>query len=300
MAFFPDHIILTCTAVIFLFLFLFRRRRPRRKLPPSPSRLPIIGNFHQLGPLPHRAFQTLSKKYGPLMLLHLGSVPTIIVSSAGAAREVLKHQDAVFCSRPYSSVTNKAFYGGRDVALSPYGEYWRRNRSVCVLHLLTAKRVRSFHGIMDEETSNMIGEIRGSSSRAVNFQQMVRSMMMDVICRVTLGKKTSPKLNELMTDLSGILGKFNVEIFMPWLGWINRFNGFNSRLGRVVTGLDEILSGLLRERRDNKEEEASNFIDILLELQSENNAAFEDESIKAIILVQFFSKNFLVWILYRN
>ncbi|CDY48166.1 BnaA06g16670D [Brassica napus] len=76
------------------------------------------------------------------MLLHFGRVPVLVVSSADAARDVLKTHD-VFASRPQSKIFEKLMYNGRDVAVAPYGEYWRQmktNRpSVCVLHLLSNK-----------------------------------------------------------------------------------------------------------------------------------------------------------------
>ncbi|KAL6174959.1 hypothetical protein ACLB2K_051603 [Fragaria x ananassa] len=47
-------------------------------LPPSPPRLPILGNLHQLGTRPHRSLQQLAKQYhGGLMMLHFGSRPVI-------------------------------------------------------------------------------------------------------------------------------------------------------------------------------------------------------------------------------
>ncbi|XP_024543139.1 psoralen synthase-like [Selaginella moellendorffii] len=61
-------------------------------LPPGPGGLPLIGHFHLLamGKLPHIALQQLSKRFGPLFHLHLGSVPVFVVSSPGMAKEFLK------------------------------------------------------------------------------------------------------------------------------------------------------------------------------------------------------------------
>ncbi|KAK1363195.1 hypothetical protein POM88_038756 [Heracleum sosnowskyi] len=73
-----------------------------KNLPPSPSRLPILGNIHQLGLVPHRDLRSLAQKHGPTMLLHFGSVPTLVLSSADASREVMIVQDTIFCDRPHS------------------------------------------------------------------------------------------------------------------------------------------------------------------------------------------------------
>ncbi|KAK4485205.1 hypothetical protein RD792_007832 [Penstemon davidsonii] len=61
----------------------------KRKLlqPPSPPKLPILGNLHQLRPLTHRSFESLGRKYGPVMLLHFGSRPVIVIQSADVAKE---------------------------------------------------------------------------------------------------------------------------------------------------------------------------------------------------------------------
>jgi hypothetical protein len=85
------------------------------------------------------------------MLLHLGAVPTLVVSSPRAAEAVLRTHDRVFASRPRSVVADIILYGSCDVAFAPYGEYWRQARKLMTTHLLSAKRVQSFRGAITEE-----------------------------------------------------------------------------------------------------------------------------------------------------
>lgn len=80
-------------SLLFIRWLFFNAPVSRKNLPPSPSRLPVLGNFHQLGLLPHRNLQSLAHKHGPIMLLHFESVPTLLLSSADAAREVMKIQE---------------------------------------------------------------------------------------------------------------------------------------------------------------------------------------------------------------
>nr|XP_034577305.1 cytochrome P450 71A1-like [Setaria viridis] len=52
--------------------------------------------LYRFSDLPHRVLRKLSQSYGPLMLLRLGAVPTLVVSSAEAAREVMRTHDLAF------------------------------------------------------------------------------------------------------------------------------------------------------------------------------------------------------------
>src|ERR1044072_462403 len=103
---------LVMAAAILLLIFLHSKKNGI-KHPPGPRALPIIGNLHNMvGKPPHRAFDALSKKYGPLMYLKLGQRPTIVASSPEAAELILKTHDAVFASRPKVQDAELLFYGG--------------------------------------------------------------------------------------------------------------------------------------------------------------------------------------------
>ncbi|KAF1893810.1 hypothetical protein Lal_00002342 [Lupinus albus] len=59
------------------FLLIDKSRNRRSNLPIGPPTLPIIGNLHQLGTMPHRSLQCLAHKYGPIIYLQLGQIPTV-------------------------------------------------------------------------------------------------------------------------------------------------------------------------------------------------------------------------------
>ncbi|CAL9166314.1 unnamed protein product [Musa hybrid cultivar] len=118
----------------------------RSRLPPGPWRLPVIGNLHQVGANPHLALRALAERHGPLMFLQLGSIPTVVISSAHVAREALRAHDLAFASRPTLYAAERLSYGLRDVAFAPHGEYWRQARKMFMVEMLSAKRVRSLRG----------------------------------------------------------------------------------------------------------------------------------------------------------
>ncbi|KAL0441103.1 UNVERIFIED_CONTAM: cytochrome [Sesamum radiatum] len=263
-----------------------------KKLPPSPWKLPILGNLHQLGSLPHRNLQSLAKKHGPLMLLHFGTMPTLVVSSADAAREIMKTHDLSFADRPQSSVTGRLLYNFKDVSFAPYGEYWRQLKSICVLQLLSNKKVQSFNSIREEATAFLVKKIQ-KSSFPVNLSELFAELSSDVVCKSAFGQKYSEgengkKFLSLSTELLELLGSLPIGDFTPGLSWISRFNGFDARVDKLSKELDEFLERVIRERMETpeKEKNGANFVDILLDIYQSNSAgvSIHRDSIKAIIL----------------
>jgi hypothetical protein len=65
--------------------------------------------------LPHRDFYNLSKTYGDIMELKLGSICTIIISSSRLANEIFKTHDQAFSFRPLPTTLHYFMYGGLSV-----------------------------------------------------------------------------------------------------------------------------------------------------------------------------------------
>ncbi|CAN1729941.1 Cytochrome P450 736A117 [Linum perenne] len=268
---------------------------PKKNLPPSPFKLPILGNLHQLGTHPHRSLQSMSQLHGPIMLLHLGRSPTLVISSPESAKEILKTHDLTFSNRTDSIIARRLLYNYKDLSLSPYGEYWRQMRSICVMQLLSTKKVQSFRLVREEEANLMVERIenqRNSSGGPVDLGEMFAVMTEDVISRVAFGKKYR-KLKDMLKEMAVLLGIFNVADFVPWLGWINRFNGLNARVEKVFNEFDQFLDEVVDEHVEKRQqgivdeaEEHKDFVDVLLDAQDDNELMDRD-SIKAIILDMF-------------
>ncbi|KAL3848685.1 hypothetical protein ACJIZ3_010567 [Penstemon smallii] len=284
-----------------------------KRLPPSPPKLPILGNLHQLRPLTHRSFQSLGRKYGPVMLLHFGSKPVIIVQSAKAAIEIMKTNDIAFANRPDMNAARRLTYNGKDISMSPYGEYWRKLKSVVVIHLLSNKMVQSFNFIRQEETALLMKKIKSlscsnSSSSPVNLSEMFTSQTNDVICRSAFGRKYSEgedgkKFLMLIKELFHLIGTIGIGEFIPCLSWINNVNGFDAKVEKVAKELDCFLDQVIQEHQNIinarvlvkndtdtvMDESRQNFVGILLGIYNDNAAgvSIDADNIKAIILDVF-------------
>ncbi|PIA42028.1 hypothetical protein AQUCO_02100102v1 [Aquilegia coerulea] len=267
-------------------------------LPPSPSKLPIIGNLHQLGTLPHRSLQSLARKHGPLMLLYLGQTPVLIVSSADAAKEVIKTQDFNFCNRPRISFAERLFCSNKDLAFSSYDERWKEIRKISVLHVFSGHRVESFRTIREEEANFMIGKIYeccSSASSTVNLSDIIFSFTNNVVCRVAMGMKFGDNegAKKLITEFMNLIGVFNVADFIPWLSMVNNFNGLSSRVEKNAKELDCFLESVIEDHIDRKKKTKNSgdedFVDVLLGMANDksNRVYFARDNIKPVILDMF-------------
>ncbi|KAK9091224.1 hypothetical protein Sjap_024401 [Stephania japonica] len=157
-------IIILATALTAVFMIFkpsqHKKHKIKQVLPPGPKGLPILGCLHLLGDLPHVDLHKLSRKYGPIMHIRLGSVPTIVVSSSEAAELFLKTHDLVFASRPYIQASKYLTYRRKGIVFSEYGSYWRDIRKLCSLELLTNSKIETFRPMRKEEVANLLKFLR--------------------------------------------------------------------------------------------------------------------------------------------
>ncbi|MFQ6645781.1 hypothetical protein Gotur_019663 [Gossypium turneri] len=283
--------------VLFLNLFLNFIKRSKLKLPPSPPKLPIIGNLHQIGTLPHRSFRTLSTKYGPLMLLHIGHTPTLVVSSAQLAEEMVRNHDIVFSNRPITTAVKILLYGCKDFGFAPYNEYWRQARKICVLHLLSLKRVQSFQFVREEEVLTLINKIRGRclDTSPINMTEMLLGTSHNLISRCVIGLEgdeeggSGARFGELTRRFMHQISEFNVGDMFPSLGWLDVLSGFIGRLKETAKEMDEFLDKVIEEHMALKSYDEKDFVHILLQLQSDGMLGTEltRDHFKAILADMF-------------
>ncbi|XP_073114113.1 cytochrome P450 71A1 isoform X1 [Elaeis guineensis] len=287
----------SCLLLLSVAVFLcVKASWPSPRFPPGPLGLPIIGNLHRLGENPYRSFRFLSEKYGPLMSLKLGCIPTIIVSSSEIASEILKTQDLIFCTRPRLVAFKRYSYGGRDIGLSPYGEQWRQLRRISMLEVFSAKRVQAFQSIREEEVNVLVQTLlRQASSGPVNLSEMSFCLFNNITTREIFGRRissdgdcTSSKYHILLNEMMSLLGGFILGDFFPSMWWLDVLTGTRARLERSFHSMDELLEEEIKKHMHGGGSR-DDFIGVLLELQKDLSLGFPltRDHIKGVLMDVF-------------
>ncbi|KAA8541196.1 hypothetical protein F0562_025197 [Nyssa sinensis] len=246
-----------------------------RKLPPGPRALPIIGNLHMLGKLPHRTLQELAKKYGPLMSMRLGYMPTIVISSPLAAELFLKIHDSVFASQPKVQAADYLSYGTKGMAFTKYGPYWRNVRKFCTHELLSAAKIDSFKAMRREELESLVQSLMEAAKAHEVVDVSEKSIVHQALSLVA-----APNL----ADYVPFLGAFDLQ-------------GLTRHFKETSKALDKILEIIIEEhvQEANSGQQRNNhemdFVDVMLSLMKKStnthdglSSIIDRTSIKAIIL----------------
>jgi cytochrome P450 family 1 subfamily D len=243
------------------------------------------------------------------MLLRLGRVPTLVVSSAASAREVLLLQDHAFANRPSLAVPRRLLYGCTDIAFAPHGAYWRHARKLAVLHLLSPARVRAYRGVREEEVTELIRKVEAehmhANDGAVRLSELLSGFAKDVNGRVVLGVRASGgdgwrgKVDALLEEANALLGAFHVGDYFPWLAWVAAADGTDAKVSRAFERIDRILeeimvsAGSADEMGVRRAEGApcghEAFVHVLLSLQSDSTGhgwRLSRDNVKALLEVK--------------
>ncbi|XP_020235880.1 cytochrome P450 83B1 [Cajanus cajan] len=293
-------ILILCLTLPLLLLFFFQYLRAFKNpsLPPGPRGLPIIGNLHQLNnsSVFHLLLWQLSKKYGPLFSLQLGLRPAIVISSPKLAKEIMKNHDPEFCGRPKLFGQQKLSYNGLEMIFSPYSDFWREIKKLCVFHVLSPRRVSGFSSIRHYEVKQMMKKIsmHASSSKVINLNEVLMSLASTMICRIAYGRSYEDEGSErsrfhgLLNECQAMWGTLFFSDYIPFLGWIDKLRGLHARLERIFKELDTFYQEVIDEHMNpnRKTPEHEDIIDVLFQMKKQHSFSVDitNDHIKAIIM----------------
>ncbi|OWM91378.1 hypothetical protein CDL15_Pgr017296 [Punica granatum] len=237
------------------------------------------------GASPHQALNNLAMRHGPIMSLQLGEILAIVITSPKAVMEILKIHEPAFAQRPRLGVVESLSYEYSSFTFSPYGEYWRQMRKICVLEFLSTKRVMSFRSIREQEVWNMIKAIGDFDEKPFNLSDLMLSVINKVIARALLGDrcKYQEEFISLMKEvmlLSGVLEFPDLFPSMKFLQYTSRVKLARERLHHKI---DVILNYIIEDHKaklesvinnENKPPAGGDLVDMLLHLQKTSDLKF--------------------------
>ncbi|KAK3012712.1 hypothetical protein RJ639_009694 [Escallonia herrerae] len=270
--------------------FISTRRKSR--LPPGPNPFPVIGNIHQLGDQPHQSLAKLSKRYGPLMSLKLGTRTTIVISSPGIAKEVLHKHDQVFSSRTIPDTSHALDHYAASLAWLPVEKMAQLSENMQRAHVFLATALRR------KKVQELLEYVRGCCLRreAVDIGKAAFTTSLNLISNSFFSidfadHASSHEFKEIVCVLMELAGKPNLVDFFPVLRFIDpqglrrQTRVYTEKLFAIFEG---IITGRLEARSSASESSTSNdVLEALLNLSRKDDAGLSYNDMKHLLLDLF-------------
>ncbi|KAI7986189.1 hypothetical protein LOK49_LG14G00236 [Camellia lanceoleosa] len=204
------------------------------------------------------------------MLVQLGNIPTIVVSSPRAAELFLKTHDTVFASRPNIQAAKYMSYGNKGMAFAAYGPYWRNVRKLCTLELLSVGKIDGYRAMRKEEMEALVQRLKVAAAvrEVVDLSEKVEGMMEDMTCKMVFGRSNDERfdLKAVIQKSLQLVGAFNIADFVPILAPFD-LQGLTRSFKETNKAIDAILEIIITEHeqdpsRIHQTHDKKDFIDI--------------------------------------
>ncbi|KAL6861702.1 hypothetical protein ACP4OV_017402 [Aristida adscensionis] len=295
---------LVAAAVAVVFFLTLSALRGRRgggyRLPPSPMALPLIGHLHLIRAPPHRAFDRILARHGPLVYLRLGpSTHCVVAGTAAAARDLLR-SEASIPERPLTAVTRHLAYGSAGFAFAPYGAHWRFVKRLCMSELLGPRTVDQLRPVREAELRAVLAAARAAAARGepVDVSRLLIRMSNNAIMRMVataLPGEMTEAARDCAKKVAEVVGAFNLEDYVALCrGW--DLQGLTRRTREVRDKFDALLEIMITAKENARRSPAAaaaaepaktkDLLDLLMDAAEDPNAEVKlsRENIKAFVL----------------
>ncbi|XP_034708770.1 cytochrome P450 76T24-like [Vitis riparia] len=273
-----------------------KRKFGMARLPPGPRPFPIIGNLLELGDKPHQSLTTLSKTYGPLMSLKLGSTTTIVISSSKTAQEVLSKNDQAFSSRAVLNAVQAVNHHNFSVVFLPASAHWRNLRKICSTQMLSLPRIDACRALRRRIVQQLLDHAHESctSSRAVDIGRAASTTALNLLSNTIFSvdlahydSNFSQEFKDLVWSIMEEAGKPNLADFFPGLSFIDP-QGIQKKMTANFYKLLKVFDGIIDQRLQLKASSENNdVLDSLLNLNKQHDHELSSNDIKHLLLDLF-------------
>ena len=114
--------------VVMQLVLKFVSKKHKYNDPPGPWGLPVVGNMFKIGLKAHLSLTAMSKKYGNIFQIYMGSQRTVVISGLETIRKALLEDSTTFAGR--FELWSLQFLGEKMLGFDNYDDRHRLHRRI--------------------------------------------------------------------------------------------------------------------------------------------------------------------------
>src|SRR6185437_5686866 len=261
------------------------RKSSRRNLPPGPRGWFVFGNV----PLPGgdwlAGFERAARNFGDIVYFQFLHVPiTMLVHPDDIEAVLLTDPANVFKSRDYRALAKVLGHG----LLTSEGEQWRAQRRM-LQPAFRRENILSYAPVMSDCATRLMSRWRDGETRDLHQEMM--ALTLEIVAKALLGADVTSSTARVGSALETAMKQFT-----RIAGWAfllpDRFPVPGTRrMRRARLELDEIIYGIIRERRAHNEKfgagNSRDLLGALLEIRDDNGRPLSDLQLRDQLMTLF-------------
>ncbi|KAL9270222.1 Flavonoid 3',5'-hydroxylase 1-like protein [Drosera capensis] len=291
-------IVCILTRLIIKQILAWPQDRETPPLPPGPKGWPVLGCLPLLGKTPHVALARLSRTFGPIMYLKLGTCNVVVASNPVAAKAFLKTLDHSFVNRPLGAGPNYIAYDASDMVFAEFGPRWKLLRKLANLHMLGATSFGEWATLRRTEIGHMVRDMCAMSraGERVPVLEYVSCALANVIGKKCISRRVfashgeeSNDFKNMIVELMRLAGLFNIGDFIPWMEPMD-LQGIQGKMKRLHDKFDVLITEMLEEHVKTTSEREGNpdFFDVVMGIKGDvDGVKLTLTNYKALLLNMF-------------
>lgn len=256
-----------------------------RKLPPGPPGWPILGNIPLPGADWLANFERSARNFGDVVYFHFLHVPMMLLVHPDAIESVLLTNPANFHkSRDYRALAKVLGNG----LLTSEGDVWRAQRKM-LQPAFRRENILSYAPVMSACAQSMLG--RWGDGQTRDLHQEMMALTLDIVGKALFGAEVLRS-----ADRVGVALETAMKQFTRVAGWAFLLpESFpvpgTWRMNRATRQLDEVIYGIIHERRANAPKSrggnSPDLLGSLLEVRDDDGRPLSDLQLRDNLMTLF-------------
>jgi cytochrome P450 len=226
------------------------------------------------------SYARFAKEFGDVVYVRLAHVPIVLVINPRDVERVLVSDSANFTKsadyRALATVLGKGL-------LTSEGEFWRGQRGL-IQPAFRRENILSYAPVMTQAAEHMLASWPDGSRRNVHADFM--RVTLDIVARCLFGAQVSDAAERVGKAMEIVTDRFITDASAALLFPIDIPDIFAPQKRRAVRELNNIINGIIRERRASNQRRAD-LLDALLSVRNGEGKPMREEQLRDEVMTLF-------------